>query len=66
MVVATRDYVAIPKTTWLKIQHNINIEKLDEEEKIELWFISFDKLSQYQKDNYLEAKKINDCDFVNL
>jgi hypothetical protein len=36
MTVATKDYVAIPKTTWLKIQHNINTENLIDEEKIEL------------------------------
>jgi hypothetical protein len=50
----------------LKIQHNINTENLIDEEKIELWFISVNELSNLQKEKYNEAIKLEDWDFVNL
>ncbi len=66
MKTITRDYVAIPKVTWIKIQNKLKEEYLSEEEKVELWFVSLDDLSEVQKNNLSEAKKLKKLEFVNL
>lgn len=66
MTQTVKDYIAIPRTTWMKIQWDIPKDKLLEKEKIELGFLSLNELSDSQKENYLDAKKLWDSDFVNL
>jgi len=66
MVVIDKEFVAIPKKRWLKIQKNINLSNLSEDEKIEFWTLDFDELTLEQKEYFFEAKKMDDSKFVNL
>ncbi len=56
----------ISKNWWFKNQNNIKNNNLIKDEKIEFWSISFEDLTEKQKNNFLEAKKMKDSEFVNL
>lgn len=66
MATITKDYVAIPKTTYIKFQREINSFNLSEDDKVEFWFISESDLSESQNKKLEEVKKMKDSEFINI
>ncbi len=65
MATISKDYVAIPKSTWVSILSRIDVSEL-ESEKVEFGVIELESLSQEQKERLNQAKQMKKNDFVNL
>lgn len=65
MATISKDYVAIPKATWVSILSRIDVNEI-ENEKVEFGVIELESLSQEQKERLKQAKQMKNSDFVNL